>query len=1013
MGNKIDRRDFLALMGLGGATAATVGCGSSPNFDETWKPWVEPVEGSIPYQPNYYATTTHESKGAGLWVKVIGGRATKVDGNPEHPINGGKTTASQQSVVQNLYGQGRVRKPTRKDGTEITWRETNALLKEQFEKNSGKNIHALTNGLTGSLQQLWTRFIAEMGTGKLVQYEAFSQSDLLLASEKVFGQQVVPQVTLKGADMVLSLGARFLETWGDVVSNSRDYAALRQVHDNHRGKHVQVEAKISGTGANADQVIHAKPGSETLIALALLKEVASHAQGLSPEIGTAVSSLTANFTAELAASAGGIKPEALTKLAEELLHSKAPVVLPAETLSLGNDSVRHHAAVLLLNKVLGGIGKFYNYDNGKPITRVPDHSGITELISSLESGSVDMLLIKGTNPAYSLAPGLDFGKAVAKAGFTIAFADTFNETTALADLVIPVTHDLESWGEISTYKGLDMLMQPVMTPRWDCKQAEDHLLGLLEQQKPGTIEEANYRDYLKKDWLGRFAGEGADPETSWRDDLKRGGRFSLAETGSDLPLSGNLPGDYFANIKDQTVGATALVVACSARYGDGTCADRGWMQELPDTMTGVVWGSTLEISKEKAHGMGLKIGDVVKVEAAGQVTEVPVIINETTADSVVTLETGLGHKNFAPHYNRGVNAFQFFGNALNEAGQLSAGPMKVTLTKTGKREKVATFHLPGKGDQINTPLTLMKKGDHHYDRGIYQQIGVGAIGHEGDHGGGHHEVMDKTSTFPMHTDKNFYPDRGKDPIYKDRDITFYQDYKWEMTIDLNSCTGCGSCVTACYAENNLPVVGKDQVVKGREMAWLRINRYLGHTKKNGEEKTYVGFLPMLCQQCANAPCESVCPSLATYHNKEGLNAMVYNRCVGTRYCSNNCSYKVRRFNWYSWQFEGDLKWQMNPEVSVRQKGVMEKCTFCAQRIRLAKNDARDQNRKVKDGDFQTACQQACAADAIQFGNVKDESSKVYKLAHDSRAYRALDGHLHTKPGISYLKRVTLDDEHHG
>ena len=266
--------------------------------------------------------------------------------------------------------------------------------------------------------------------------------------------------------------------------------------------------------------------------------------------------------------------------------------------------------------------------------------------------------------------------------------------------------------------------------------------------------------------------------------------------------------------------------------------------------------------------------------------------------------------------------------------------------------------------------------------------------------------------FPVHVDQNFYPDRTDTKVFKDREETFYDDYKWEMSIDLNRCNGCGACVTACYAENNLPVMGRDQVAKGREMSWVRINRYVAFHEEGGEIRTEVAFMPMMCQQCGNAPCESVCPSLATYHTREGLNAMVYNRCVGTRYCANNCTYKVRRFNWFDPEFEGDLNWQLNPAVSTRRRGVMEKCTFCVHRIREAKDKARDENRKVRDGEMVTACQQACPSKAIEFGNASDHDSVVAKKAHEPHAYRSLDAHIMTKPAISYLKKVTLSDQAH-
>ncbi len=1015
MGNKIDRRDFLALMGLGGAGAVTMSCGDAPNYDEKWQPWVEPVDGMLPYVPKYYATTTRESGGCGLRVTVLGGRATKIDGNPDHPINQGALTARHQSTVQALYGAERLRKPRAKDGKQITWAQAADLFLKQIEQNQGKNISALTGNLTGSMQEVWTRFVAELGTGRWVAYEPFSQSDLVTACERVFGRAGLPLVSLKGADFICSLGARFLETWGEVTANSRDYGEMRTPDHGSRGAHVQVEAAMSATGANADEVLFAKPGSETLIALALLQKIAPASDSLSDDEKAKVQNLTAAVSLDEAALASMLDAHRLEQLAEQLLQAGNPLVLPAERLSLGEDAVAHYVAVLLLNKALGAIGGHFNFAAAQPITRMPSHQGVADLIDSLNKGEVGMLVIKDANPAYALPPDAGFKDAMGKAGFTVAFADAINETTALADLVIPVTHDLESWGEISTYQGIDMLMQPVMRPRWDVKQAEDHLMDALRHF--GKEVDPSFREYLKTRWSERFAAGALNPDAAWREALKRGGNFQLPEPEGDLPVSGNLNDDIFQNVKAGAVDGLALVVVESARFGDGTYANRGWMQELPDAMTGVVWDSVLEISPQTAEQQGLDYGDVVRVDAAGKSFMLPIFISETSGNHVATFATGMGHLGFTPVFNRGVNAFELFNANLN-AGQLySAGPISLKLTKTGEREKIATPHVPGLGDRINTPLSTKKPGNPHYNRDLYQTVALGALGHEGgdhdDHGGGHHEKMDLDSTFPMHTKKNFYKDRGEDVVVVGRPEHFYDPYKWELGVDLNKCNGCGSCVTACYAENNLPVVGKDQFRKGREMSWLRINRYLAFSGDEKHKSTRVGFLPMMCQQCGNAPCESVCPSLATYHNREGLNAMIYNRCVGTRYCANNCSYKVRRFNWFTWPFEGDLNWQLNPAVTVRQKGVMEKCTFCVQRIRVATQNAREENREVKDGEVVTACQQACPARAIQFGNISDKGSTIYEMAHDARAYRALDSHLHTKPGVTYLKRVVLDEEQHG
>ncbi|MCB1049125.1 MAG: 4Fe-4S dicluster domain-containing protein [Acidobacteria bacterium] len=1013
MKSTIERRDFLALMGLTGA-AATLGCNEKAS-EEHWKPWVEPVEGIIPYTAKHYATASRETRDGGLMVKVMDGRALKVEGNANHPVQGVGITARSQSLIQSLYGADRVKTPMLKGRKEISWNKARQLVQEKLEAANGKNVSALTGTVSGSVKDIWNSFVGFLGNGKHVAYEAFSQSDLVMACEKVFGRNELPFFTLEGVDYLVSMGTQFLETWGNPVRQAREYGEIRTVHEGHRAKHVAIEGKLTQSGANADTWLAAKPGSETVIALFLLKHVAESSAALSASEKELVHGLTANVSLESAASAAGLKAEKLEHLAEELTHAKTALVLPAESLQLGDDILHHHVAVLLLNKALGAVGRNIDFSRAKSPVEIPSHQAVADFVAEMANGSVDVLIIKDANPAYSLPSGLNFKDALSKVGFTIALADSFDETTDLADLVIPVSHELESWGEFASYKGVNALQQPVMRTRFECYQAEDLLIEWVNALKPESFRDTAFRDVLKNAFMTRFSLD----ESGWREALRRGGIFNFEGKGESLPISGNLTADFFAGYQPSIANEMVLVLRESTRYGDGRFANRGWMQELPDPMTGVTWDSFVEINDETAMEKGITYGDVLSVRVAGGEVKVPAMISSTIAKNVLCLETGQGHSAFQAHYNRGVNAFSLLSAKVNAGGLFGAGPMAAQVTKTTQREKLATVHVPGLGDRITTPLSRTQKPGEkmlmgtNRDRDIYRTIGLAAFLDPNHVEHGHHGVeYPEESRFAMHHRNNFYPDRNKTLVVEGRDETFYDNYKWEMNVDLSKCNGCSSCITACYAENNLPVMGKDQVAKGREMGWVRVNRYLGFREEDGEVKTEVAFMPMMCQQCGNAPCEAVCPSLATYHNKEGLNAMVYNRCVGTRYCANNCTYKARRFNWFDVEREGDLNWQLNPEVSMRGRGVMEKCTFCVQRLRSAKDAARDEGRKVADGEVMTACQQACPAQAISFGNYMDEQSKVHQLANAKHAYRALDNHLSTKPGVSYLKKITLSSESH-
>ena len=1016
----IKRRDFLALMGLGSA-AATLSC-SEDKFTENWDPWVKPVPGMIPRKAWHYPTTTRECGINGLWVKSLGGRATKADGNPDHPLTRGKLNARSQSVLQGLYCPQRVKAPLL-NGKEISWEETRKVLEQKLSQAKGGGVSALTGPLAGINRDIWAAFVATFGTGKHVQYEALCFNARREASERVFGRREVPFVSLKGMDMILSLGAAFLETWGAPVPQQADYADFKADFEK-RGMHFQLEPKRTMTGANADVWVGIRPGSETLIALALLKEISPDSVHLSAREKNLIEEITSSVNVKDACKQSALGEKRFQTILEALMHAQHGVVLPAEDLALGKDSVFHHVAVLLLNKSLGAVGRHFNFDSGLPGELQISHQATLDLLKDLKTGKVDLLFVKDANPVYSLPKSFQVKETIRKAGFVVAFAEVMNETVAAANLVIPCSHDLESWGEVVSYKGIHMLMQPVMTTRWELVQAEDILLGHIENAAPGTFQEKTVQGLLKSKWLKQFASDQKDVEKAWRGFLKKGGQFDFKPEGEDIPVSENLSGTFFREYVPAVVSGKALVVVESPRFGDGYTANRNWLQELPDSMTGVVWDSWLEVSRDTAKKEGWSIGDVVKLTAKGTELEIPVMITDTIANDVFCLETGQGHTEYGSLYNRGVNAFSFFGAEPNELGDLFMGPMAAQASLTAKKHRLTTVSIPGKGDRLTQPLSNSKNdverplfGGESYDRDIYQWTKLGDLQHGGEHHGHGEGKTDPEylkSNWPVHKDKDFYKDRSDTAVIVGRPETFYDEYKWEMAIDLNRCNGCSACTVACYSENNLSVVGKDQVEKGRIMSWLRINRYITFHKAEEELDTKVHFMPMGCQQCGSAPCETVCPSLATYHTKEGLNAMVYNRCIGTRYCANNCSYKVRRFNWFDTEFDPDLAWQLNPEISVRSRGVMEKCTFCVHRIKQAKTDAKNLDQKVVDGDLMTACQQVCPTNAISFGNASDSNSGIVKIKQDNRGYKALDHHLQTKPGITYLKKVEISDsKQHG
>jgi molybdopterin-containing oxidoreductase family iron-sulfur binding subunit len=1006
MKNGMNRRDFLALMGAGTA-AASVGCQQS-KFTETWKPWVEPVAGMMPHRPWHYATTSLEHLGVGLHIKTVGGRAIKADGNPRHEMSQGALDARTQSLVQGLYADNRVTTPLL-NGEAIGWDQALDLLNQHLAPaEQGKGLYALTSRLYGQRLSRWEQLVAKGKKGRLIQFDAFNDGALREASQHLFGTTAAPLTDLRGVGTIVCFGAPFLESWGPYLANQKHYADFKsRIKD--RGLHIQVESRRSLTGANADRWIGVKPGAEVALALALLVTLAKDKANESAT-HAAIASWVAGINAADLLAQSGVSEDSFQFLLDQLRKASHVVVIPADEVTNGRDAVAHQMTVLLLNVLLGGLGTHVRFDRGAlPETRLT-HQSLLDLKQALEQGAVDVLLVHGANPVYSL-PQESWSSLLKKAPFVIAFADTMDETVACANLVIPSVHELEAWGEVTHFAGDHLLQQPVMEPRWKVVQPEDAIRPFISPDLPLL------RDSIKASFIEKYLQKALDPEQAWRDALRQGGSFAESSENQGPALRSDANVGVLSSYRPAVFSGDTLIFQRSARFFDGRSANRGWLQELPEAMTGITWDSWLEMHRETAESRGLRLGDHVELKAGDTTVSLPVVPVETIVPGVFCLETGQGHTHYGEVFNRGVNAFSFIAKTPQPHGDFSLTPLAASITPLGKRERLALNHLLGKGDRLTQPLSKTNDdptpdfNGQDYDRDIFQFVDKTALDehHHDDHHG--HGGGDPNSTFPLHVRNDFYPDRREDPVIAGRDETFYQFYKWEMNIDLNRCNGCGACTVACNAENNIPVMGKDQVAKGRVMSWIRINKYLTfHASEQGEE-TQVHFMPMLCQQCGSAPCETVCPSLATYHNKEGLNAMIYNRCVGTRYCANNCTYKTRRFNWFDAEFSDHLRWQLNPEVTVRSRGIMEKCTFCIQRINEVRDDAKNQGRLILDGEVKTACQQACPAHAIHFGNVNDEGSQLVQERkvplNKARAYKSLDHHIHTRPAITYFKKVTV------
>jgi molybdopterin-containing oxidoreductase family iron-sulfur binding subunit len=667
------------------------------------------------------------------------------------------------------------------------------------------------------------------------------------------------------------------------------------------------------------------------------------------------------------AQASGVSVETLKHVAQVLGHAKPGLVVGGGAAVTGTHATATLVALNMLNAAVGAVGKTVRFGPDSAYARVTPHAEVAALVAAMSRGEVEVLLLgPNVNPAFTLPGGLKFAEAVRKVGLVVSLANQPDETTALAHLVLPDTHWLESWGDYAPREGVLGLMQPTMAPIRDALPLGDTLLRigravLGTEEGKGPLPWPSFQQYLRTVWQPRVGEQ-------WETALRQGGVWKDPPAAAVTPKLGPLAGGLDA-LKPTLAGEAAglaLLAYPSFRFYDGRGAGSSWLQETPDTMTQAVWDGWVEVPTDTAGKLGLSTGDVVRVSSPQGAIELPAYVSPSLHPGAVAVP--MGHR-YAPYHARYVTAtattqspLALLPAAVDQASGAAAYlSTRVTLTRTGARR----------------PLAILQATHDQEERELAQHVDLRSAREQALRG------KAKTHELP-----SMYPPQQ------------YPGARWGMAIDVDLCTGCQACVVACQAENNVAIVGKPQAAYGRQQHWLRIERWA----EGKPEHPHNLFLPMLCQHCEVAPCEPVCPVFAAYRTEEGLNAQVYNRCVGTRYCGNNCPYHVRRFNWYNWAWPEPLEVQLNPDVTVRQLGVMEKCTMCIQRIVAGKDQARDEKRAVRDGDILTACQQTCPTQAITFGNLKDAKSEVATLAHAPRSYHVLE-ELGTRPSVTYLKQV--------
>ena len=951
----LGRRDFLTWTG-----AACLATGCSPKgVAERIIPYLVPPVDAVPGTPLWYRTACRECPaGCGVTAKSREGRVIKLEGNPDDPVGRGALCARGQAAIQGLYHPERFQGPMRRQGgvlTPLPWGEAETILAaaigQAVARGKGR-VRLLTRlepGSAGRAQRAFLRAIGGADSDRVV-FEPLDPAPLRAAAEALFGRRELPVLDLSHARSVAAFGADLLETWGSPVEQTRQFAGGRGRTGPDRVRLTWVAPRLSLTGVAADRWIRARAGGELAVALGVLRVIVdprSGAQGLGPEAGLLAARLAALEPAALAGRAGVPWAE-IEVLGRELSERRPSALVGPGPAAQGPEATRLAGVLLLANLALGNLGTTLRYglDAGEDVPSTG--ADVEALVSDMASGKVDLLLVHHADLG-ALPTALGAAAALDRVPLVVSFAQRPDGTTARAQLVLPDHHPLESFGDVSPRLGVLNTLQPVMTPLADTRAASQVLLEVAARL-PATAERPRVTAFAELVAARIGSALAATPGGEiHRAAQQRGGAWTPAPS-AELRLLPGVAERFLAPLVPAPTpadGSLDLVLFPTALRSGG---DIPWLRETPDALSSVSWSPWLELSPATASRLGVATGQTVSVTSVAGHTELPAYVFPGIRDDTVALPLG------------GPEAVDLVPWAVEA---LSGAPVLV-----GAAVSVRAMRRPG-------ALPLLEGSPYQHGRGLLPTVSAAA------------PVVSR-------------PDLSRTM----RGAPVHPQHRWSMAIDLDRCTGCQACSVACYAENNVPVMGAQAAMEGRSMGWIRIERYLGEAPGGALD---VRLLPMLCQQCTNAPCEPVCPVYATYHTADGLNAQVYNRCVGTRYCSNNCPYHVRTFNWRDVRFERPTELQLNPDVAVRSRGVMEKCTFCVQRIRDAEGRARTAGRPVADGEIVPACAQTCPAQAIVFGDAHDPGSRVSRLARDPRGFAVLE-ELNTQPAITYLAAVRDRDD---
>lgn len=1009
------RRDFLKYLGF--STAAAVAAASCETPVRKAIPFLNKPQDIVPGVADYYASTyVCGGEAVPIVVKVRDGRPIKIEGNTLSTLSKGATNSRVQASVLDLYDTSRLRYPII-NGNASTFDNVDKAVSAALASGP---VVLLTSTITSpTTKQIIQEFLAKYPGGRHVQYDAISYSGLLLANEATYGRRAIPSYQFDAARTIVSIGADFLGTWLSPIEFAKQYSAGRRFTDQNQtlSKHYQFESMLSMTGANADERYTHRPSETGVVAAALLSAVSG--QG--------------------AAGVTGKLKTGIEKAAKDLLDNRGRGLVVC-----GSNNVQIQTIVNAINNAIGASGTTINWSAPLQTHQGLD-SDMATLLSDMEARRVGALLIYDVNPVYEYFDGERFKNALKGLAVSVSFNGRMDETTELCKYIAPSAHFLESWGDAEPKPGYFSMMQPTIAPLFKTRQFQDSLLKWTGN--PNT-----YDAYLKNYWIGRL-GNIDNYNKALQDGVVEPGNRTTSVASSQNAntaasdtltrvITGGGGGGGIFNGSGVAAATTAvaglkknskaeLVIYQKVSMGSGRQGNNPWLLELPDPITRATWDNYAMVSVPIAKELGIVLDDnyevhpekpVISIKVGNKTIELPVLVVPGMNANTIAVAVGYGRNS-----SNAAKSKDYLGRAIAGVGKNAYSLLSyngstidwmhgdVSFSKTGKEYKIARVQThssyEGRHEVVKevTIVDFVKNPQMVREERNQELQNYGGL-----------EKFEKSATL--------YPYHEKPGI------------KWGMSIDLNTCIGCHACVAACHIENNVPVVGKKEVMRFHDMHWLRIDRYFTGNYDDPESIQTV-FQPMLCQHCDNAPCENVCPVAATPHSSEGLNMMTYNRCIGTRYCANNCPYKVRRFNWLDYtgsdSFKNDqqtmvaegtlddavlmmnddlTRMVLNPDVTVRSRGVMEKCTFCVQRLQDAKLKAKKENRTLVTGpspeqsDVQTACQQACPTNAIVFGNQNDTNSAVVQKKHDNalRLFYSLE-QIHTVPNVSYLTKVRNTD----